>query len=93
MLRNGRIEPASTYAELEPADNSLVFFPSGLFHEVRPVRGGTAEFRDSRFALSMWYWTERTQERGASAEAPAALPAPSGSTSTRPTPAPYRPPG
>jgi Rps23 Pro-64 3,4-dihydroxylase Tpa1-like proline 4-hydroxylase len=55
VLRDGRIEPASTYAELEPLDNSLVFFPSELFHEVRPVRADRADFRESRFTVNIWY--------------------------------------
>jgi predicted 2-oxoglutarate/Fe(II)-dependent dioxygenase YbiX len=55
VLRDGRIEPASTYTELEPLDNSLVFFPSQLFHEVRPVRADRRDFRESRFTVNIWY--------------------------------------
>jgi hypothetical protein len=55
VLRDGRIEPASAYTTIEPLDNSLVFFPSELFHEVCPVRGETRDFRDSRFTVNIWY--------------------------------------
>jgi 2OG-Fe(II) oxygenase superfamily len=58
VLRGGWFEAASTYTEVEPVDNSLVFFPSELFHEVRPVHGDTAGFCDSRFTVNIWYWTE-----------------------------------
>jgi predicted 2-oxoglutarate/Fe(II)-dependent dioxygenase YbiX len=57
VLRNGRIEPASTYTELEPLDNSVVFFPSQLFHEVCPVRAESPDFRDSRFTVNVWFRT------------------------------------
>ena len=55
VLRNGQIAPRDTYTELEPLDNTLVFFPSVLFHEVRPVRADRTDFRDSRFTVNMWY--------------------------------------
>ena len=56
VIRNGRVEPACTYTELAPRDNSLVFFPTGVFHEVRPVRCETAELRHSRFAITVFFW-------------------------------------
>jgi predicted 2-oxoglutarate/Fe(II)-dependent dioxygenase YbiX len=69
MLRDGRIVPASTYTELEPLDNSLVFFPSELFHEVRPVRADRTDFRESRFTVNIWY---RAAEPPAIQRSPAA---------------------
>jgi hypothetical protein len=56
VIRNGRVEPAPTYTDLDPLDNSLVFFPSGVFHEVRPVQCETAEFRHGRFTITVWFW-------------------------------------
>ena len=58
VLRDGRIGPASTYTELEPLDNSLVFFPSELFHEVCPVRADGTDFLESRFTVNIWYRAE-----------------------------------
>ena len=34
----GQWEAAETFQTIEPADNSIVFFPSHALHEVRPVR-------------------------------------------------------
>ena len=58
VLQDGRIGPGATYTELEPLDNSLVLFPSQLFHEVRPVRTHGHDFRDGRFTVNMWYLAE-----------------------------------
>ena len=55
-VRGGRLERASTYTDVEPTDNSLVFFASSFHHEVRPVRRETAAFGDSRFSISVWFW-------------------------------------
>ncbi len=54
--RDGRIERAETYGSVEPADNSVVCFPSHRFHEVRPVRSDTRSFPDSRFSVNLWFW-------------------------------------
>ena len=43
------------HIDLEPIDNSLVAFPSTVFHEVRPVRCPTTDFADYRFSLNCWY--------------------------------------
>lgn len=50
---------AGTYTELEPLDNSLVFFPSDAFHEVCPVYPETDAFADCRFTVTIWLWEER----------------------------------
>lgn len=55
-VRGGRLERAATYVDVEPADNSLVFFASSFHHEVRPVHRETAAFGDSRFSISVWFW-------------------------------------
>ena len=39
---------------LAPEDNSIVFFPSVLFHEVRPVRLESEDPGDGRFTLNGW---------------------------------------
>jgi Rps23 Pro-64 3,4-dihydroxylase Tpa1-like proline 4-hydroxylase len=40
-------------ATLAPERNSVVFFPSGVVHEVRPVHGAP-DFRASRFTINGW---------------------------------------
>jgi predicted 2-oxoglutarate/Fe(II)-dependent dioxygenase YbiX len=80
VLRDGRIEPASTYTELEPLDNSLVFFPSEVFHEVRPVRASRGDFRESRFTVNIWYRAVEPSaiHPGAAADTPDSPPATAG---------------
>jgi hypothetical protein len=46
---------AASYTTLAPLDNSMVFFPSDTFHEVRPVHRESEDFRDSRFAMTIWF--------------------------------------
>jgi len=46
---------AATCTTLIPLDNSLVFFPSNIFHEVCPVHRESEEFADSRFAITIWF--------------------------------------
>jgi Rps23 Pro-64 3,4-dihydroxylase Tpa1-like proline 4-hydroxylase len=46
---------AATYTTLAPVDNSIVFFPSDMFHEVRPVRCETEAFAGSRFTMTVWF--------------------------------------
>ena len=46
---------AGTYTTLTPVDNSLVFFPSDMFHEVCPVRCETDAFEASRFTMTIWF--------------------------------------
>jgi SM-20-related protein len=46
---------AASYTTLAPLDNSIVFFRSDTFHEVRPVHRESEEFRDSRFAMTIWF--------------------------------------
>ena len=53
----GQWEAAETFQTIEPADNSIVFFPSHALHEVRPVRvpGDPAEPGATRFTLTGWF--------------------------------------
>jgi len=53
----GRIGVADTFTTVEPHDNSVVFFPSHVHHEVRPVRA-TAEPDApgaTRFTFNGWF--------------------------------------
>ena len=43
-------------ADIAPTTNRLIFLPSILPHEVRPVHVPTAEWRDYRFNLTCWFW-------------------------------------
>ena len=42
------------FVDLEPTDDSLVFFPSWFPHEVLPVVCPSGRFEDSRFAINCW---------------------------------------
>jgi SM-20-related protein len=39
---------------IQPTQNSIVFFPSDLLHEITPVVCPTGAFADSRFTLNGW---------------------------------------
>jgi Rps23 Pro-64 3,4-dihydroxylase Tpa1-like proline 4-hydroxylase len=41
--------------DVEPAHNTIVFFPSWMPHEVLPVSCPSRNFADSRFAINFWY--------------------------------------
>ena len=45
---------SAVFSRIEPLDNSLVFFPSGAFHEVTPVACASQDFRDGRFTVNGW---------------------------------------
>ncbi|MBW4525225.1 MAG: 2OG-Fe(II) oxygenase [Phormidium tanganyikae FI6-MK23] len=45
---------AESYQDIEPIDNSIVFFPSHFLHEVLPVTCRSRNFADSRFTLNGW---------------------------------------
>jgi SM-20-related protein len=40
-----------------PKQNQIIFFPSCLLHEVRPLTCPTLEFEDSRFTLNGWFYS------------------------------------
>lgn len=50
----GHREPAATFTELEPSDNTLVVFRSDAHHEVRPVHVPGNDFADRRFTIVCW---------------------------------------
>ncbi len=52
--RDGVAEPADTHTDIDPADNSVVFFRSDAYHEVRPVHLESDDFADQRFTLVFW---------------------------------------
>lgn len=43
------------HVDVEPAQNSLVVFPSWAAHEVRPVSCPSGRFEDHRFAINAWF--------------------------------------
>jgi Rps23 Pro-64 3,4-dihydroxylase Tpa1-like proline 4-hydroxylase len=55
-VRDGCPVAAGAHVWVEPVDNSAVFFPSSLLHEVRPVHRETDAFEDSRFSVNVWFW-------------------------------------
>lgn len=44
------------YADIEPAHNTLLVFPSWAPHEVMPVSVPSKRFIDSRFAINCWVY-------------------------------------
>jgi SM-20-related protein len=42
------------FADIEPENDSVVFFPSWFPHEVLPVSCPSGEFMDARFAVNCW---------------------------------------
>ncbi len=53
-VANGRYECGEQAAEIEPKNNSILFFPSHCHHEVLPVRCPSNRFVDSRFTVNGW---------------------------------------
>jgi SM-20-related protein len=43
-----------TFVDIEPTNDTLVFFPSWFPHEVLPVVCPSGRFEDSRFAINCW---------------------------------------
>jgi Rps23 Pro-64 3,4-dihydroxylase Tpa1-like proline 4-hydroxylase len=73
---------AGTYTTLAPVDNSLVFFPSDAFHEVRRVESDGDAFEDSRFTVTIWFH-EQTAPAHTSGAASAAANAAEPTTAAR----------
>lgn len=46
---------STAFAEIEPINDTLVFFPSWFPHEVLPVNCPSGQFEDSRFAINCWF--------------------------------------
>lgn len=45
---------STSFVEIEPANDTIVFFPSWFPHEVLPVTCPSRQFEDSRFAINCW---------------------------------------
>jgi SM-20-related protein len=43
-----------SFVDIEPTNDSLIFFPSWFPHEVMPVACPSGRFEDSRFAINCW---------------------------------------
>jgi len=46
--------PAGTFLDIEPENNSIIFFPSHIPHEVLEVLCPSKQFANSRFTLNGW---------------------------------------
>ena len=67
----------AAFTRIEPLRNSLVFFPSGCYHEVTPVECATDDFGDGRFTVNGWFRTRNEgQDADQSSRAAAPSPAP-----------------
>ncbi|MCS6959777.1 MAG: 2OG-Fe(II) oxygenase [Pseudanabaenaceae cyanobacterium SKYGB_i_bin29] len=51
---NGYLVAADSYTDIQPLNNSVVFFLSSVMHEVLPVRCPSRLFADSRFTINGW---------------------------------------
>jgi SM-20-related protein len=49
---------SNEFIEIEPTNDTLVFFPSWFPHEVLPVSCPSGLFEDSRFAINFWVHRE-----------------------------------
>jgi predicted 2-oxoglutarate/Fe(II)-dependent dioxygenase YbiX len=56
----GRIEPADTFTDVVPKNNTLVVFGSDAPHEVRPVHVPGDAFEDRRFTVVCWVRRAKT---------------------------------
>lgn len=66
-VKDGMLRPAATWKDIQPLDNSLVFFDSRDMHEVMPVVCPSKAFGDGRFTINGWLAKKRP-----AAEAPPA---------------------
>lgn len=55
-ITNGFWDKADSFKDIEPRNNSIVFFFSGYWHEVMPVICTSQDFADSRFTINGWVW-------------------------------------
>jgi SM-20-related protein len=54
VLRLHSLVGSGSFVDIEPTNDSLVFFPSWFPHEVMPVTCPSGRFEDSRFAINCW---------------------------------------
>ena len=50
----GGSKTSPAFIEIEPINDTLVFFPSWFPHEILPVECPSGQFEDSRFAINCW---------------------------------------
>lgn len=53
-VQGNRLQAAGTWKDIEPLDNTLVFFNASELHEVLPVVSDSRDFADSRFTVNGW---------------------------------------
>ena len=58
-VKDGMLRPAATWKDIQPLDNSLVFFDSRDMHEVMPVVCPSKTFGDGRFTINGWLAKKR----------------------------------
>ncbi len=51
---NGYLVAADSYQDIQPLNNSIVFFFSEVMHEVLPISCPSKNFADSRFTINGW---------------------------------------
>jgi len=59
-VKDAMLRPAATYKDIQPLDNSLVFFDSRDMHEVMPVICPSKVFADGRFTINGWLCSKKT---------------------------------
>jgi len=64
-LINGRYECGEKAADIEPKNNSILFFPSFCNHEVLPVSCPSKKFLDGRFTINGWIRRALAAQRAA----------------------------
>jgi hypothetical protein len=62
MVRGARAERSNSYVNIDPADNTAVFFASDVYHEVRPVAPQSTAFGARRFSINVWFWLGETPQ-------------------------------
>ncbi len=58
-VKDTMLRPGATYKDIQPLDNSLVFFDSRDMHEVMPVVCPSQVFADGRFTINGWLARKR----------------------------------
>lgn len=62
---NGRYECGEKAVDIEPKNNSILFFPSFCHHEVLPVSCPSKKFIDGRFTINGWVRRAASAQRAA----------------------------
>lgn len=61
LMEGSHREAAETFVDVEPHNNSILFFPSYVLHEVLPIRCPSRAFADGRFTLNGWVLDDSIQ--------------------------------